>query len=320
MIDLQPFGAKDPAHHNAIAAIWNAACGPDLAIPASFVEFNTRPTTGGRQTGLLAMQADRPVGFVLASALLGDPTVWPPTTGWIDAIAVLPRLQRTGIGGTMLAWAERWLIGQGSTRAILGGSMRTFVAGLPSELSSEAFFRRKGYKDQSGAVVWDVARDLDGYTSSASFRPIDAVVRPAQPADESALMAFLRREFPDRWRFETQEYLREGGRISDYMLLESARGVDGFCRLVFEDSLEPLARYYPRRLPQPWGQLGTIGVSQDRRGKGYGAALLDAGLRRLQNRGVRGCVIDWTHLLDFYGKFGFKPYREYAMLFKELTE
>jgi predicted N-acetyltransferase YhbS len=69
---------------------------------------------------------------------------------------------------------------------------------------------------------------------------------------------------------------------------------------------------------RPWGQLGPIGVSKDVRGKGYGGCLLDASLLHLHMRGIRGCVIDWTDLVNFYGKFGFKPYREYAMLGKEL--
>ena len=58
--------------------------------------------------------------------------------------------------------------------------------------------------------------------------------------------------------------------------------------------------------------------ARTRRGKGYGAALLDGGLRYLKDAGIAGCVIDWTGLLDFYGKFGFKPYREYLMLGKAL--
>jgi predicted N-acetyltransferase YhbS len=33
--------------------------------------------------------------------------------------------------------------------------------------------------------------------------------------------------------------------------------------------------------------------------------------------GVRGCVVDWTGLLDFYGKFGFKPFRQYQILEKD---
>ena len=128
----------------------------------------------------------------------------------------------------------------------------------------------------------------------------------------------MRREFGGRWRYECEEFLRNNGRISDYILLWSERGVDGCCQLRFEDSSSPLERFYPYRLPRPWGQLGSIGVSADRRGRGYGALLLDGGLRQLREHGVAGCVIDWTGLLDFYGKFGFKPYREYLMWGKDI--
>ena len=62
----------------------------------------------------------------------------------------------------------------------------------------------------------------------------------------------------------------------------------------------------------------TIGVSADRRGHGYGAALLDAGLRRLHDNGINGCVIDWTGLVDFYARFGFERYRSYTMLARSL--
>ena len=144
-------------------------------------------------------------------------------------------------------------------------------------------------------------------------------IRPAQPGQEEAVLEFFNRSFPGRWQFEFLEFLREGGRRSDYMLLWTERGVDGFARLTLEDSERPIERFHMRRLPRPWGQLGPIGVSDNWRGKGYGGALLDAGLRRLRECGVRGCVIDWTSLVDFYGKFGFKPYRQYAMLFKALT-
>ncbi|MCX7840762.1 MAG: GNAT family N-acetyltransferase, partial [Anaerolineae bacterium] len=111
---------------------------------------------------------------------------------------------------------------------------------------------------------------------------------------------------------------REGGRFSDYIVLQTARGIEGTARLTFEDSERPIERYYPHRLPRPWGQLGSIGVSRDARGKGYGSALLDAGLRYLRARGVRGCIIDWTNLVEWYGKFGFTPHRWYVVLVKNL--
>lgn len=318
-MELLAFEPTNEGHHAAAAALWNAACGPELAITPGAVRFNTRPTTGAVQAGRLALVEGQAAGFVLASAFpAGDPAVSPREMGWVDAIAVSPSHQRRGIGSALLAWAEGWLAEQGCIRFRLGGSLRPFVPGLPSALGSDRFFARRGYVARSaGDRDWDVARDLRDYVSPPGVRrDLPVELRPAQPGEEDALLAFLQREFPGRWRFEFQEHLRAGGRIADFMILLTDRGVDGFAQLTFEDSLRPLDRFFMHGLPRPWGQLGPIGVSQGCRGGGYGAALLDAGLRRLRDRGVAGCVIDWTSLLDFYGKFGFQPYRQYEMLVK----
>ena len=302
-----------------IVSIWNSACGADLAITPRFVDYNTRPPTGAAQAGQIAIENGKPIGFVLASALPNDPQTSPPQTGWIDAIAVLSSHQKRGIGTRLLAWAEDWLRAQGCTRSRLGGSLHPFAPGYPVELGDVSFFRKRGYAARVGSEhVWDVARDLIDYTHAPY--PIDGTIRPARSGDENAILEFFAREFPNRWRYEFQEFLRERGRLSDYQLLITNIGIAGFARVTLEDSERPLDRFYMHRLLQPWGQLGPIGVSKDARGKGYGGALLDAGLRYLHAQGVRGCVIDWTNLVDFYGKFGFKPYREYAMLAKTLTD
>lgn len=297
-----------------VAEIWNAACGSALAIPPHFVEYNTSPATGVIQSGQIAMLNNQPVGFVLASTLPNHPAVSPSNLGWIDAIAVLPTAQENGTGHELLGWAENWLRAQGCNRFRLGGSLKPFAPGLPVELNTQDFFHARGYV--GGKQDWDVASDLREYAHS--LYSVDATIRPAQSGDETAMLEFFNREFPNRWQFEFEEFLREQGQISNYHLLITARGVDGFARLTFEDSERPIERFYLHRLPKPWGQLGPIGVSKDTRGKGYGGALLDAALRYLKGSGVRGCVIDWTNLVDFYGKFGFKPYRRYAMLAKNL--
>jgi GNAT superfamily N-acetyltransferase len=299
-----------------IAKIWNEACGVDLAITPRFVAYNIRPPTGAIQAGKLAIINHQPVGFVLASALPNDPQTSPPQVGWIDAIAVLGNYQKRGVGTELLTWAEDWLRAQGCTRFRLGGSLHPFVPGYPIELNHIAFFQKRGYVERPGnAHVWDVARDLADYTHTPYA--IDATIRPARPGDQTALADFFAREFPGRWRYEFEEFLREGGHLSDYVVLITPRNIDGFARITIENSERPLDRFYMHRLPKPWGQLGPIGVSKDVRGKGYGGALLDAGLCYLRDQGVRGCVIDWTDLVDFYGKFGFKPYREYAILAKD---
>lgn len=322
-LELQPFDRTNSEHIRAATDVWNSAVNVCLTISADFLAYNATPATGLSQEGRIALLDGDPAGFVLASVLPDEPLVTPPSLGWVDAIAVSPQMQQRGIGAQLLGWAEQWLAEQGCTAVTLGSSIRPFTPGLPVELRSEEFFTKRGYANPPGEetrqTVWDVSASLAGYTPPRSVHEIDGAVRPAHPGDEDALFAFLRREFPGRWRYEMEEYLHGGGRISDVMLLWTERGVDGFCQLTFEDSPRPMERYYPYSLPRPWGQLGPIGVSEDSRGRGYGAALLDAGLRRLHDNGVNGCVIDWTGLLDFYGKFGFTPYREYVRLIKRLA-
>lgn len=314
---LRPISPTDPTHTDAIAGLWTAACGGDLAASRRLAAYNVSPVTGGVQAGRFAWLNDEPVGVVLCSGLPDRPQVAPPDVGWIDAIAVLPEAQRSGIGSTLLQWAEAWLADQGFRCARLGGNLHPFVPGLPVALETDPFFAARGYT-HTGAV-WDVAADLSRYTPPATLRQVEAAARPVQPGEEEALLDFLHREFPGRWRFECEEFLQNGGRASDYMLLWTERGVNGFCQLTFTDSVRPIERFYPYQLLRPWGQLGPIGINADRRGEGLGAAMLDAGLRRLHNNGVNGCVIDWTTHLDFYGKFGFTPYREYGQWQKTLA-
>lgn len=321
--DLYRFDVAKQADVAAATELWNTACGAELAISERMVRFALHPSTGGRTDARFAVRDGQPVGCVVVTTLPTDPSVAPKELGWVEALVVHPDAQRQGVGSALLAWAEAWLHDQGCQAAALGAGLRHFVPGVPVELETAPFFAQHGYIGDSldappAEQTWDVAFDLAHYQTPPTVRAVDAAVRPAQASDEAALLEFFHREFPGRWRFEFEENLRGGGRISDYMVLWSARGVDGCCILTFEDSMRPIDRYYPYHLPRPWGQLGAIGISADRRGQGYGALLLDAGLRRLHNNGINGCVIDWTSLVDFYGKFGFTPYRRYLQLHKPL--
>ncbi|MBI3536014.1 MAG: GNAT family N-acetyltransferase [Chloroflexi bacterium] len=312
------FDSANSPHLSALVSIWNATCGDDLAINARLIAYNTRVATGARQAGQIAFENNRAVGFILASALPNDPQTSPPQFGWIDALAVAPEFQRRGIGSALIAWAEEWLRAQGCARFRLGGSLHPFAPGVPEELNAEKFFRARGYQARgANDAVWDVARDLMDYERATQFENASHVeIRSARVGDESALREFFLREFPGRWRFEFEEFLRARGTMSDYILLWTERGVDGFARVTFEDSERPIERFYMRRLSKPWGQLGPIGVSKSLRGHGFGGALMDAALRHLKSRGVRGCVIDWTDLIEFYRKFGFETFRQYRMLVK----
>lgn len=319
MNELTPFNPQSFEHLRAATELWNAACGPEFAITPAFVEYNTQPVPGYVQEGRIAWQSGRAVGFVLASAAPQSPEM---ALGCLDAIVAQPT--REGTGAQLLAWAEAWLQAQGCQYVRLGGSIRPFTPGLPADsptcLSSATFFTKNGFHQPPSPhdIDWDVARDLGNYQPDPPYAG-SATFRLCQPGEEPALLEFLRREFPGRWQFEAEEYLRIGGRVSDIMLAWVAGRVEGFCWCTYADSQRPLERYYHHQLPQPWGQAGPLGVSQGVRGQKLGRAVVDAALAHMQSRGVRGCVIDWTALLDFYAIFGFEKYHHYLSLFKQLA-
>lgn len=315
MATLVPFLPENDEHHRLLTGFWNSSLDADLALSTELVAFASQPFSGGAQAGRIALVDGQPAGAVLVSAHPNAPDAMPQDVGWIDAIAVDRPFQRRGIGRRLLAWAEEWLASQGAVCITTGCGPHNLTPGVPA--GARPFFRACGFA-LCDWTNWDVARNLSDYSAPPTLREVPAAAYPARPGQEELLLGFLGREFPGRWLFDAREYLRVGGRISDFMLLWTDRGVEGACKLCFEDSAWPLGRYFPYSLPRPWGQLGFIGVAAERRGEGMGLFLLDAGLRRLRDNGVNGCVIDWTDLLDFYGKAGFAPYHAWSVLMKEV--
>jgi GNAT superfamily N-acetyltransferase len=280
--------------------------------------YNLIPSTGEAIEGRVAIQDGEAAGFVLVCALADDPT---STLGWISAIAVQPSAQRQGIGAELLAWAEGWLKEKGCMRIRLGGNLSPFLPGLPYPMREDAvFFEKHGYRSPlNQPYEYDIARSLKAY-QPIYCQAADADLTPMQAGEETLLLDFLHREYPGRWEFEAREFVKHGRRASDFLLLRVHGDVHGFCRLTLSDSERPIERFYPQRLPQPWGQFGPLGVSKSVRGQGVGGYLIDAAAVHLQSLGVDGCVIDWTSLVELYGKFGFRIYNQYRSLFKVFQE
>lgn len=317
MIPIRPDALADAAR---IAILWNEACrsvtGSDtLDITARLPAFNLRAGTGVAMAGRFALAGDEPVGYVVAS-MQGQ-------SGWIDSLAVASSAQRQGWGSALLTWAEGWLREQGCASARLGASLRPYLPGYPPQLGNASWFEKRGYVP--GQTDWDVAADLadvNPYRTSAGDPRPGVEVRMARSGDEAALREFFARVFPGRWLYEYDEHIRQGGHISDFAILitpdSGTPRIEAFCMTTVDDSVRPLDRFYLNGLPQPWGQAGPLGTSDLLRGKGYAALVINTALASLKTRGVRGCVIDWTSLTDFYARFGFFKYREYVFMSKTL--
>ena len=307
-----------PAHIAEAIHIWNAASHTDYPINERLLSYNLIPTTGEVIEGRVALHNGEAVGVALACAVTNDPSI---TLGWVSAIVVHPSAQRQGIGSTLLNWAEEWLKEKGCKRIRIGGNLRPLLPGLPYAMRENAvFFEKCGYQSPPRQPYeYDIARHLKDYQPIYS-KPAHADLHPMQPGEEHLLLDFLHREYPGRWEFEACEFVKNGGRASDFLLLRVNREVHGFCRLTLSDSERPIERFFPQRLPQPWGQFGPLGLSRSVRGQGLGGYLIDAAALHMQSLGVDGCVIDWTSLVELYGKFGFKVYNQYVSLFKVIGE
>jgi predicted N-acetyltransferase YhbS len=269
---------------------------------------------------IVALADGRPVGFVLTKRWRGD---FPgceryAPIGWISLMAVEPGFQRQGIGRQLLTLAETRLRNAGAKRIVLGGSFHHFLAGVPDD-AAKGFFANAGYT--MGKAVWDVRRRLQAEPALPDISGIltaapDVAIRPVRPEETGDLLSFLGNAFPGRWHRDVAWYLESGGSPAMILGLFADGQIAGFAHL------------HPPGSPGTWrwagavpgvAALGPIGIDEGQRGRGLGLALLIQGLQALRVVGADETVIDWTDLLDFYGRCGFVPWLAYRLADKDLT-
>ena len=305
--DINPGDTGLPAR---LAGLWNAAMGAEWAVTPRALRYNLRPSAGVLRAGQLAEVDGLPIGFALVERGEGG------AEGSLVALAVDPRYQGRGAGSALLAWALDWLADRGVREVYLGGGARPWIPGLPEDAEqAQEFFLRRGFAFEE--KTWDMACGLQDYDRPALSQWPQAEIHPATEADLPALFDLLARDF-DYWLSDYAQFIDDGGRPSDIIVLYAGGALRAFCWTTLEDSARPLERFFPNRLGRPWAQLGSIGTAAADRGLGYAGVMIDYALRRLRDLGVDGCVIDWTVYLDFYAKFGFAPYHAYRMMQKTL--
>lgn len=302
----------------ALVALWSRIYGPDFPIDEAIWTYCTWGTPGFESGDAVVLwENDAAVGFAVAKPWRLRPIGrMDSSVGFISALGVDPACRGRGLGAALLDWAEGWLRQHHARTAVLGHDLQPFFCGVPQSLGARPFFERVGYT--AGGTVYDVTRDLAGYGRHPSALQTEKRLgarldlRPATPGDVKEVLDFLAESFPGRWQFELTTFFDRGGPASDVMIARLDGRIEGFAHLHSPGT--PFLAYglnWRNAVTPPAGGLGPIGVSERVRGEGLGLALLDAGLDVLAQRGTRGCVIDWTTLLDFYGKVGFKPWRAY---------
>jgi GNAT superfamily N-acetyltransferase len=261
-------------------------------------------------------------------------------TGYVSFVVVAPDERGKGIGTELLSLAESWCKGQGAQTVRLGSDYPHFFPGVPvsippqesslmggapfsEDVTMSEFFAKRGYR--ADWTEYDLIADLQKIDLGNS--PSEAFAQPEYHfslcSDElrPATLEFLSTSFPGRWYQEMVDGFENGLQNEDVALAvqNDSEKVVGFARIGSRTSTHLCPGLFWRGLLGPnSGALGPIGVDSSCRGKGLGLSLLRASLSELKRRGVDLTVIDWTDLVGFYGKLGFRPWKAYLGMSKQL--
>lgn len=324
--------------------LWNE-CYPAFAIDDRLVAQNVFAPFCGVDVAAWGVHADGDadgdpdadlVGFALGKTLVRElPDYLGPEWGWISLLVVDPDFDDSDdddpgaddpdeIARDLLSAVEADLAETGVEHLRFGGDPQNFLAGLPVSLAADLRPVLLDAGFEPGRTVYDLASDVTTFSPPARVvtlreQGVDLIVERVAPDHEDDLLDFLAEQFPGRWHYEAEEISRLPGGISDYWVLRHGGSVVGFARTNRPNSAfrGPNANW-GWRLGENFGGLGPLGIHEDWRGRGWGLFMLSEVVEGLRDDGIEHVVIDWTTILDYYGKLGFEPWLEYEVFAKEL--
>jgi len=315
MVTVRPFVAERDA--GAVFALWQATLGATWPLTAAQfrrVTDDTGPAHG--RAHFVAEDGAALVVFAATQVPPHDPGA--PPVGHLPALLVAPSAWRRGIGTALHDRALAHLHEQGARRVQVGGGVPRIWPGVPRDLPAALpFFRRQGWG--FAETSYDLVRDLrDGRATMPSPQPGGGVaIAVAAAEDVPDLLSFERREFPS-WQGAYAHVARLGDH-ADFLLARRAGGPVVGELILFTPRSHPERSdvLWTRLLGADCGGLGAVGVAASVRGRGIGTALVTCGSAMLHKRGVGNSCIGWTWLVDFYGRLGYRPWRSYAMSWRD---
>lgn len=221
-------------------------------------------------------------------------------------------------GVDLVSYVKNLLRNRGIQRLVFGADANHFFPGCPNDFPNlQNFLMVEGFEGSNDFV--DLERNLSDYVNPSPPTPGDEY-RRLTSSDRNSLDQFFENEFPGRWRHDVHHQISTQGIGTVFGVLREGV-VEGFALLQDSNQFQPIGGAVWRNdLGDQWGSLGPIGISKRIRGQGSGHALLGMALTDLKDSGVRQCIIDWTTLIDFYGRHGFLPARQYRGLSLKLSD
>ncbi|QTD54582.1 GNAT family N-acetyltransferase [Parasphingorhabdus cellanae] len=135
---------------------------------------------------------------------------------------------------------------------------------------------------------------------------VNATIRPEQPVDQKAIYDLTRRAFEPMPFAGGNEQdlinaLREAGALVISLVAEQQGQVVG--HIAFSPA-------FPSDRKAGWYALGPVAVEPSLQKQGIGRQLIAEGITLLEARQAQGCVLVGN--IDYYKKFGFKPFPHLA--------
>lgn len=235
-----------------------------------------------------------------------------PDTAHLSAIA----FRDAPAAADLLADIKHLLRQRGVAALQFGRDARHLFPGVPETWPGMAdFLMIEGFvPSRVETECVDLTADLTGLNPKPC-----ALVRRCRQEDRGLLLAFMEREFPGRWTFDVLDKLTHEPDPDFVVLLEVGGVIQGFA--VIQDSTHRLrlaGAAVVGSLKSPWAAVGPIGIAKELRGRGFGSQLLEGVLAELKQAGVRSVRVDWTHLTDWYSRFGFAIERRYQPMHLDL--
>lgn len=321
---LRPY---EPAAARDVLALWARAIGDRYPLREEVLRDAIEGNPGHRpEDAAVLWEGRRAVGFGYLTVLrdAGPEMAGRRGRAWLEAVVVDPGRRREGLGRRIVASLAGVAAEAGAGELESGSGFFYLWPGLPVDLADAAPFA-KALGFAATGRSWDLRGDVAGLDDRAAQTLVaDAGLRfvSAAASDRATLLGFLLDEFGSEWWHDIGWFFDRGGDPGDIVLLrDPADAIAGFARLHTPASrpIGPPMFWLDRRSPRAGG-LGPIGVAAALRGRGLGLALLTLGLGRLRDGGLHDVVIDFTDLLDFYGRVGFRPWMEFVHAVGDVAE
>lgn len=304
-----------PTDIKALAQLWAADMGPEWPLSPQVAEQRIFcPRHFVSSDACIAMEGGLPVGVCVIRSIR-EPLCadgMQPEKGCIHLLVGTD----TAAKRQLLDWGMDELISRGAKNISFGTDPFHLFPGIPEAHNDlQELLKTRRFKIEGAA--WDMHCDIRNYTLPERVTAMlearkDVSISPVQPHELEAMLEFFDREFGGRWKYEAMCRLQAEGNGDGILVARVGERIEGFCQIFnAQAKMVGSSQLWAGIHRNSFGGLGAIGCSRSVRGQGIGLALLCLGVEMLRQQGITEMCIDWTNLLDFYGKIGFKPWKRY---------